>query len=105
MDQYSTRLKRLPEVTDAVTAAFLVFIDEMGKFLEGAANDNTDLFLFQELAERASRSGKRLIVVGILHQAFEEYAHRLTRESRDEWSKNPGDDSLTLRLTSTVMNK
>ena len=68
----------------------LVFIDEMGKFLEGAANDNTDLFLFQELAERASRSGKRLIVIGILHQAFEEYAHRLTRETRDEWSKIQG---------------
>ena len=68
----------------------LVFIDEMGKFLEAAANDKTDLFLFQELAERASRSGKRLIVVGILHQAFEEYAHRLTRETRDEWSKIQG---------------
>ena len=68
----------------------LVFIDEMGKFLEAAANDNTDLFLFQELAEQASRSGKRLIVVGILHQAFEEYAHRLTREARDEWSKIQG---------------
>ncbi len=68
----------------------LVFIDEMGKFLEAAANDNTDLFLFQELAERASRSGNRLIVVGILHQAFEEYAHRLSRETRDEWSKIQG---------------
>ena len=68
----------------------LVFIDEMGKFLEAAANDNTDLFLFQELAERASRSGNRLIVVGILHQAFEEYAHRLSRETREEWSKIQG---------------
>ena len=68
----------------------LVFIDEMGKFLEAAANYNTDLFLFQELAERASRSGKRLIVIGILHQAFEEYAHRLSREMRDEWSKIQG---------------
>ena len=68
----------------------LVFVDEMGKFLEAAANNNTDLFLFQELAERASRSGKRLIVIGILHQAFEEYAHRLSREMRDEWSKIQG---------------
>ena len=68
----------------------LIFIDEMGKFLEAAANNDTDLFLFQELAERASRSDKRLIVVGILHQAFEEYAHRLSRETRDEWSKIQG---------------
>ena len=68
----------------------MVFIDEMGKFLEAAANDGSDIYLFQELAERASRSHSRLIVVGILHQAFDEYAHRLSREMRDEWSKIQG---------------
>ena len=68
----------------------VVFIDEMGKFLEAAANDGADIYLFQELAERASRSDRRLIVVGILHQAFEEYAHRLSREMRGEWSKIQG---------------
>ena len=68
----------------------VVFIDELGKFLEAAANDGSDIYLFQELAERASRSKKRLIVVGILHQAFDEYAYRLSREMRDEWSKIQG---------------
>ena len=68
----------------------LIFIDEMGKFLEAAANSHTDIYLFQELAERASRSSKRLVIVGVLHQAFEEYAHRLSREMRDEWSKIQG---------------
>lgn len=68
----------------------LVFIDEMGKFLEAAAHDGTDIYFFQQLAELASRSNKRLIVVGILHQAFEEYAHRLAREMRDEWAKIQG---------------
>ena len=68
----------------------VVFIDEMGKFLEAAAHDGSDIHLFQQLAELASRSGRRLIVVGILHQAFEEYAHRLSREMRDEWSKIQG---------------
>ena len=68
----------------------VVFIDELGKFLEAAANDRSDIYLFQELAERASRSRNRLIVVGILHQAFDEYAHRLSREMRDEWSKIQG---------------
>ena len=29
-------------------------------------------------------------MVGILHQAFEEYAHRLSREMREEWSKIQG---------------
>ena len=68
----------------------IVFIDEMGKFLEGAAYDGTDIYFFQQLAEIASRSHNRLIVVGILHQAFEEYAYRLSREMRDEWAKIQG---------------
>lgn len=68
----------------------IVFIDEMGKFLEGAAHENADIYFFQELAEAASRSNKRLIVVGILHQAFGDYANRLSREMRDEWSKIQG---------------
>ena len=62
----------------------------MGKFLEGAAQDGTDIYFFQELAELASRSDRRLIVIGVLHQAFEEYAHRLSREMRDEWAKIQG---------------
>ena len=68
----------------------IVFIDEMGKFLEGAAYDGTDIYFFQQLAEIASRSDNRLIVVGILHQAFEEYAYRLSRDMRDEWAKIQG---------------
>ena len=36
-----------------------VFIDEMGKFLEAAAHDGSDIHLFQQLAEGASRSGGR----------------------------------------------
>ena len=67
-----------------------VFIDEMGKFLETSAHDGSDIHLFQQLAERAARSRGRLLVVGILHQAFEEYAHRLSRQMRDEWSKIQG---------------
>ena len=62
----------------------------MGKFLEGAARDGSDVYFFQQLADMASRSNGRLIVVGILHQAFEEYSYRLSREMRDEWSKIQG---------------
>lgn len=68
----------------------IVFIDEMGKFLEAAAQDGSDIFVLQELAEAASRSNGRLIFVGVLHQAFEEYAHRLSHEMRDEWVKIQG---------------
>ncbi|MXY46319.1 MAG: hypothetical protein F4Y44_04900 [Chloroflexi bacterium] len=68
----------------------LVIIDEMGKFLESAAYDGTDIYFFQQLAELASRSSNRLIVVGALHQAFEEYTNRLSHEIRDEWAKIQG---------------
>lgn len=68
----------------------VLFIDEMGKFLEGAAQDGSDIYIFQQLAEAASRSKGRLLVIGVLHQAFEEYAHRLSHELRDEWAKIQG---------------
>ena len=68
----------------------VLFVDEMGKFLEAAAQEGADVYLFQLLAEAASRSDGRLIIIGILHQSFEEYAHRLSREMRDEWSKIQG---------------
>lgn len=68
----------------------VIFIDEMGKFLEAAAQNGTDIYIFQQLAEAASRSDGRLLIIGVLHQAFEEFAHRLSREMRDEWSKIQG---------------
>ena len=67
-----------------------LIIDEMGKFLEHAALERGDIHVFQELAEIASRSEGRLLLVGVLHQAFDEYAQRLSRESRDEWLKIQG---------------
>ena len=72
------------------SGGLVVFIDEMGKVLEGATRDGSDVYFFQQLAELASRSDGRLLVVGILHQAFEEYSYRLSREMRDEWSKIQG---------------
>lgn len=73
-----------------VHGGLILFIDEMGKLLEAAAQDGSDIYILQELAETASRSNGRLIVVGILHQAFEEYAHRLSHQMRDEWAKVQG---------------
>ncbi|MBT3401734.1 MAG: ATP-binding protein, partial [Rhodospirillaceae bacterium] len=68
----------------------VLFIDEMGKFLEAAAQDGSDIYILQQLAEAASRSKGRFLVVGVLHQAFEEYANRLSHEMRDEWAKIQG---------------
>ena len=72
------------------SGGLLIFIDEMGKFLEGAALEGTDIYFFQQLAELASRSECRLLVIGILHQSFGEYSQRLSREMRDEWTKIQG---------------
>ena len=74
----------------APSEGIVLLIDEMGKFLEHSAIDGGDVHVFQEIAEIAARSQGRLIVVGILHQAFDEYAHRMSREARDEWLKVQG---------------
>ena len=73
-----------------VGGGLVILVDELGKFLESATRDGTDIHFFQQLAESASRSSGRLLVVGILHQAFEEYAQRLSRDIRDEWTKIQG---------------
>ena len=83
-------LDRVSKRRPSQNGGLIVFIDEMGKFLEGAVHEGTDIYFFQQLAEMASRSSCRLVVVGILHQAFEEYAQKLSREIRDEWTKIQG---------------
>jgi hypothetical protein len=75
---------------DAPGAGLIVILDEMGKFLEQASRGEADVYFFQQLAEAAARSNRRLIVIGVLHQAFDDYAHRLAREARDEWLKIQG---------------
>ena len=83
-------LQRIAGRLKKTRGGLIVFLDEMGKFLEGATDEGGDIYFFQQLAETASRSGNRLIVIGILHQAFEEYAHRFARRMRDEWAKVQG---------------
>lgn len=91
-----TESKLIAALTEAATekpqthGGLVLFIDEMGKFLEAAAQDGSDIYILQQLAEAASRSDGRFLFVGVLHQAFEEYAHRLSHEMRDEWAKIQG---------------
>ena len=75
---------------DTSSGGVMIFFDELGKCLESIAAGEGDAYFFQLLAEAASRSGGRLVFVGILHQAFQEYASKLAREVRDEWSKIQG---------------
>lgn len=71
----------------------LVIFDEMGKALEyaGAHPQESDIYLLQELAEFANRSGETpFAFIGILHQAFEQYAILLDTATQREWAKVQG---------------
>jgi hypothetical protein len=71
----------------------LIILDELGKFLEFAAQhpDRQDVYLLQALAETAARSGRHpLFVVGLLHQGFGAYADQLSPASQREWEKVAG---------------
>jgi len=71
------------------SGVFLV-LDELGKLLEHEASAGGDIHLLQDLAERSARSEGRLVVVGILHQAFDQYVARAARDARQEWAKVQG---------------
>ena len=71
----------------------LLVIDELGKFLEYAAQHPAqgDVFVLQTLAEFATRSDQTpLLLLTILHQAFEQYANKLAKSQQEEWAKVQG---------------
>ena len=71
----------------------LLVIDELGKFLEYAAQDPAqgDVFVLQTLAEFATRSEQTpLLFLTILHQAFEQYANKFAKSQQEEWAKVQG---------------
>jgi hypothetical protein len=71
----------------------LLLIDELGKLFEFAARtpNKADVFVLQQLAEHASRSAdKPLLLIGLLHQSFEDYGQHLDMVSRREWAKIQG---------------
>lgn len=81
----------LAEAKERHNDGVLVFIDEMGKFLEASAlGTGDDVYFFQELAEASARSEGRLVIVGVLHQSFAQYSSRLGIDTRDDWVKVQG---------------
>ena len=71
----------------------LLVIDELGKFLEYAAEHpiQGDIFVLQTLAEFATRSDQTpLFLITILHQAFEQYANKTAKSQQEEWAKIQG---------------
>lgn len=81
-------------INDGKCSGLLLLIDELGKFLEYAANhsENQDVYLLQMLAEVATKSGKSspLFILGILHQGFDAYAEHLDPAAQREWEKIAG---------------
>jgi hypothetical protein len=74
-------------------SGLLMLVDELGKLLEFAARapHKGDMFLLQEIAEQASRSGAHpILFMGFLHQSFEDYGQHLDSLSRKEWAKIHG---------------
>ena len=74
-------------------AGLLLMVDEAGKALEYAAQQPTrgDVYLLQALAEVAARTGDvPFVILTVLHQSFEHYAHQLGPSDRNEWSKVQG---------------
>lgn len=71
----------------------LVLIDELGQYLDYAARNDEegDLFVLQSVAELAARSGSApVLVMTILHQAFERYTLNAGPTRRIEWAKVQG---------------
>ncbi|MDO5527755.1 MAG: ATP-binding protein [Prevotella sp.] len=69
-------LKRL----QAKNRFLFIFIDEFGKILEHAANNNPEkeLYFLQTLAEFVNVSSRNVILITALHQNFGAYAYKLT---------------------------
>lgn len=73
-------------------SGILLIIDELGKFLEYAANspEQGDVYILQELAESATRSKRPFLVITILHQALDRYVDHMSAGRRAEWAKVQG---------------
>ena len=71
----------------------LIVLDEVGKFLEFAANSggSEDIYLLQKLSETASRSKNvPIFLICLLHQGFNAYAGQMQPAAQREWAKIAG---------------
>lgn len=82
------KLKKLKEQNKFL----FIFIDEFGKILEHAANNNPEkeLYFLQTIAEFVNVSTRNVILITTLHQNFGSYAYRLNETQRNEWLKVKG---------------
>ena len=87
-------LKQLQQaVIEQQGQGILIIIDELGKFLEYEARHHStnDIFLLQAIAELAYQGSKaNILLVVLMHQAFEHYAKGLSEKTKNEWLKIQG---------------
>jgi hypothetical protein len=70
----------------------IIAIDEFGKFLEYASQNNPEkeLYLIQKLAEFSNDPKKNILLLTTLHQGFDVYRQNLNEKVRNEWDKVRG---------------
>jgi hypothetical protein len=94
---YTTRdiLKKIEDNYSKISKTgkgWFIAIDEFGKFLEYAANNNPEkeLYFIQQLAELVNDDSKNILLVTTLHQGYNDYAVGLSKSQRNEWDKVRG---------------
>ena len=85
LDKHYTQLKE-------ANKGMLVVVDEFGKFLEYASQNNPEkeLYFIQLFAEYVNDPSKDILFVTALHQNFNAYAVELSKHQQYEWDKVKG---------------
>ncbi len=73
-------------------ALMVIAIDEFGKVLEYAANNEPEkeMYFIQQLAEFVNSPERNILLLTTLHQGLESYAQGLTDAQKNEWRKVKG---------------
>jgi len=73
-------------------AILFLVIDEFGKFLEYAAQNEPEkeLYFIQQLAEFANNPDLNIVLFTTVHQNFDAYALALSQSQKQEWTKVKG---------------
>ncbi len=91
-DNVIDELRKRYEKLKKANKFLVIAIDEFGKILEHAANNNPEkeLYFLQQLAEFANAPTRNVLLLTTLHQGFTAYAKKLTESQKNEWTKVKG---------------
>lgn len=85
-------LDALTQLVQKVKTSIFLVIDELGKNLEFASQNQgvDDLYLLQQIAELQVKGEHQVYFLGLLHQSFAGYSERLAAVEQSEWVKIQG---------------